>query len=202
MRKIIILLFILLTVPFSIIARNHNGCYSYSQRGGFNHDKTCRVVGEYSYCDDYSGIYIQFSPGMAVRPNFGFEGLFGVGRKFPSGMTLGVSLRGGYDNVPSASVALSTAYEFTALRKYTDIFYPILGAEFGFGGRQVDDEKHWDALPYVGYKAGFRFACIRGKFDIGLEYSGNYNFAISGLAKKSKNFLNHSLALTLCAYIP
>ena len=202
MKKIIVLLFTLVTVAVSVNARTSNGCYSDAQRGGFNHDRTCRVVSGYSYCTDYSGFYFQLSPGMSIAPNMGFEGAFGFGRKFSSGMTLGLNLRGGYVGTPLAAAGISTTYEFTALRKYTDIFYPVLGAEFGAYGKQVSGEKNWNVLPYVGYKAGFRFACVRGRFDIGFEYIGNYSFAVKGLTKDVSNSLTHSVAITLCAYIP
>ena len=204
MKKVTYLAILLMAVVNCVDARvcGRTGCYSNSQRGGYNHDRTCRVIEGHSYCDDYSGIYFQISPGIAIMPDMGFAGSFAFGKKFSSGMTLGLRLNGKYTARPTVSVGMTITYEFTALRKYTDIFYPVLGADFGFGGMQVDKANHWDALPYAGYRAGFRFAVVRQRFDIGLEYNSNYNFAIKSLADHSKSFWDHSAVLTLCVYVP
>ena len=200
MKRIISVIVILMTVLVCANARIANGCYSDSHRGGYSHDRTCRVVEGKSYCTDYSGTYISINPGFAFSPDMGFVGSLGFGGKFTSGMTVGLRLNGKYVNKRAgASVGLASTYEFSALRQYTDIFYPVIGFEGGFSGIQIEG-KQWDALPYVGYKAGFRFACVRGKFDIGFEYSGNYHFAIKGLADHSSNFLEHSVALAICTY--
>lgn len=204
MKRIICSLVILMTAVICVNAHvcGSTGCYSNAYRGGYSHDRTCRVVGGREYCDSYDGIYFQISPGLAIKPDMGFVGSFGFGRKYPSGMTFGIRLNGAYTSRPAVSVGLATTYEFTSLRKYTDIFYPVIGFEGGFGGMKVDEANHWDALPYLGYKAGFRFAAVRGRFDIGFEYSGNYHFAFAPLAKNSSTFLDHSVSMALCVYVP
>lgn len=212
MKKIIVSLIILMTAVVCVNARgvcNGTGCRvvgysSYAHSGGFSHDRTCRVVdGYYGGCDNnYSGSFIQINAGMVVSPEAGFAGSIGFGQKFASGMTVGVRLSGKYANsAPGASVGLTTSYEFTALRKYTNIFYPVIGFEAGFGGMRADEEKHWDFFPYVGYKAGFNFEAVPRKLDVGVEYSGNYNFAIESLASHSSSFLEHSVAIVTRVYL-
>lgn len=205
MKKIIFTLITLVTAVVCVNARvcGSTGCYSNSQRGGYSHDRTCRVVGTYDYCDTYDGVYFQLSPGMSIKPDMGFVGSLGIGRKYSSGMTFGIRFNGKYVNhMFGASAGLATTYEFTAMRKYTDIFYPIIGIEAGFGGVQAGETKSWDWMPYAGCKAGFRFAVVRGRFDVGVEYNGNYNFAIASLAKNSSSFFEHSVLFSLCAYLP
>lgn len=170
-KRIIFALVILMTALVCVNARgvcNGTGCRvvgysSYASSGGFSHDRTCRVVGGYygGCANDYSGLYLQINAGMAIKPETGIGGSISIGQKFSSGMTVGLRLNGKYAMISALSAGITSTYEFTALRKYTGIFYPVIGVEAGFGGMKVTSEQgHWDAFPYVGYKAGFNFEAL------------------------------------------
>ena len=195
-----------------ILSASNYVCASYSREDG------CRVVGGghndgyYSgsrgaktfnqTCSDFStGSFLDVKIGMTMPPEVAIEAAVAYGYKTSCGMTYGVSLEGQYGEHPAVFVGLASSYEFTFLRMYTTLFYPIVGAEVGFGGMKIDYNDRWCAFPHAGYKAGFAFEPFPGRIAVGAVYSGNYNFAIESLAPKSESFWQHSVCIFTRVYL-